>query len=191
MILGSLITLRPARDSDRRAIYQWLAQSDLTPSMLGPPDFCDAPAPDWDQFCRDYGPHFFDGTREEIGRSFIIESGGQAVGHVNYDGMVLARRFAELDIWLRSTEVCGRGYGSDALLALTRHLLETFGIIDFILRPSRRNGRAIRAYAKAGFFMLPLTNEEQAERYGPGDYSDTVVMAKRLDGSTRKQRIVE
>jgi diamine N-acetyltransferase len=84
---------------------------------------------------------------------------------------------------LRSSEVCGRGYGSDALLALTRHLHETFGVTKFILRPSRRNTRAIRAYAKAGFRLLPLTDEEQAERYGPGDYSDTVVMAKELDNS--------
>jgi RimJ/RimL family protein N-acetyltransferase len=185
MILGSLVTLRSARDDDRRAIYQWLALSDLTASMLGPPDFCDAPAPTWDEFCSDYEPHFFDGTRQEIGRSYIIESGGKAVGHVNYDGMDLAQRFAELDIWLRSSEACGQGYGPDALQALMRHLHTTFGIIDFILRPSRRNGRAIRAYAKAGFLLLPLTDEEQAERYGPGDYSDTVVMAKRLDSSTR------
>jgi diamine N-acetyltransferase len=182
MIRGSLTILRPALEGDRRAIHQWLAQSDLTPSMLGPPDYCDAPAPDWDEFCKDYGPHFFDGSRQEIGRSFIIEVSGEAVGHVNYDGLDLARRFAELDIWLRSSEFCGRGYGADALLALTRHLHETFGIIDFILRPSRRNGRAIQAYVKAGFRLLPLTNEEQAARYGPGDYSDTVVMAKRLEG---------
>jgi hypothetical protein len=42
---------------------------------------------------------------------------------------------------------------------------------------------SLRAYAKAGFRLLPLTNEEQAERYGPGDYSDTVVLAKRFDNS--------
>jgi RimJ/RimL family protein N-acetyltransferase len=180
MIRGSLVSLRPAREQDRRAVYQWLAQSDLTASMLGPPDFCDAPAPNWDEFCNDYEAHFFDGTREQVGRSFIIEAEGQAVGHVNYDGMDLARRFAELDIWLRCSEVCGRGYGSDALLALTRHLHEAFGVTEFILRPSRRNTRAMRAYAKVGFLLLSLTNDEQAERYGPGDYSDTVVMVKKL-----------
>ena len=133
-----------------------------------------------DQFCEDYGPHFFDGTRQEVGRSFIIEVDGEGVGHVNYDGMDLARGQAELDIWLRSSEVCGQGYGSDALVALTRHLHETFGVTEFILRPSRRNTRAMRAYAKAGFTLLSLTNEEQARIYGPGDYSDTVVMHKRL-----------
>jgi RimJ/RimL family protein N-acetyltransferase len=180
MIRGSLVTLRPAQECDRRAIYQWLAESDLTPSMLGPPHFPDAPVPTWDQFREDYGSHFFDGTRQEVGRSFIIEMEGKAVGHINYDGMDLVQGRAELDIWLSSSEVCGQGYGSDALMVLTRNLHETFGVAEFIMRPSRRNMRAIRAYAKAGFAQLPLTNEQQARIFGPGDYSDTVVMHKRL-----------
>src|SRR5262245_3275641 len=134
MIRGSLVILRPAREQDRRAIYLWLAESDLTSSMLGPPNFPDAAVPTWDQFCGDYGPHFLDGMRQDVGRSFIIEVDGQAVGHVNYDGLDLARGIAELDIWLRSSEVCGFGYGSDALEALTRYLHEAFGANEFILR---------------------------------------------------------
>ncbi|MCI0360798.1 MAG: GNAT family N-acetyltransferase [Planctomycetaceae bacterium] len=180
MIRGSLVTLRLAREHDRRAIYQWLAESDLTSSMLGPPDFPETPVPTWEKFGEDYGPHFFDETRKELGRSFIIEVDGKAVGHVSYDAIDLTCGHAEIDIWLRSREVCGHGYGSDALVALTRYLYETFGIAEFIMRPSRRNPRAIRVYAKAGFTMLPLTSDEQTRIYGPGDYSDTVVMHKKL-----------
>ena len=105
---------------------------------------------------------------------------GVAIGHVNYDGMDLVQGTTELDIWLRSEEVCGQGYGSDALVALTRHLHEAFGVTEFIIRPSRRNERAIHAYARAGFIPLLLTSEQQTDIYGPGDYSDTVVMRKRL-----------
>jgi hypothetical protein len=50
MIRGSLCTLRAAREGDRQAIFRWLAESDLTPSMLGPRHFPDAPVPTWDQF---------------------------------------------------------------------------------------------------------------------------------------------
>jgi diamine N-acetyltransferase len=85
-----------------------------------------------------------------------------------------------LDIWLRSEAVCGRGYGSDALVALTCHLRETLGLTEFIMRPSRRNERAIKAYARAGFILLPLSTEEQATRYGPTEHYDTVVMCKSL-----------
>lgn len=180
IIRGSIVTLRPARESDRRVVYEWLAESDVTQSMMGPPSFPDAPAPTWDEFCEDYGQHFFDGTRRQAARSYIIEVDGEAVGHVNYDGMDMVRSTAELDIWLRSEGVCGRGYGSDALAALARYLHETFGVTDFIIRPSRRNQRAVHAYAKAGFTLLPLTNEQQTEIYGPGDYADAVVMRKRL-----------
>jgi diamine N-acetyltransferase len=173
-------TLRPAEANDRRDLYQWLAQSDLTPSMLGPPHHPDAPVPTWEKFCADYGPHFFDGSRHQVGRSFIIEVDGRAVGHVSYDGMDSGRGLAELDIWLRSEACCGYGYGTDALMALTRHLHEAYGITAFIMRPSLRNRRAIRAYTKAGFTLLDLTPEQQASLYGPGDYQDTVVMLKRV-----------
>jgi RimJ/RimL family protein N-acetyltransferase len=182
MIRGSMVTLRPARESDRRDVYRWLAESDVTRCMMGPPLYPDASVPTWDEFCDDYGPHFFDGSREEVARSYVIEVDGEAVGHVNYDGMDPVRGTVELDIWLRSEGVCGRGYGSDALAALTGHLHERFGTTEFVIRPSRRNPRAVHAYEKAGFAPLPLSGEQQAEMYGPGDYTDAVVMRRRLPG---------
>lgn len=49
--------------------------------------------------------------------------------------------------------------------------------------PSARNRRAIRAYRKAGFVLVPMTAQEQIDTYGPGDYADTVVMLmERADG---------
>ncbi len=175
-----MVTLRPAQESDRRSIYEWMAESELTSSMMGPPHFPDAPVPTWEQFCDDYRPYFFDGSRPLAGRCFVIEAHGEPVGHLSYSEMDPVRGFAELDIWLRSEACCGRGYGSDAIGALTRHLSETFGITEFIMRPSRRNTRAIRAYARAGFVPLPLTYDQQAAMYGPGDYADAVVMQKKV-----------
>jgi RimJ/RimL family protein N-acetyltransferase len=181
MILrGSLVTLRPAEERDVRNVYRWLAQSDATPSMMGPPNYPDAPIPSWEQFCADDGPAFFDGSRQQVGRCFIIEVGGEAVGHVGYDGMDQDRGLAELDIWLRSEADCGRGYGRDALATLTQHLHETYGVTEFIMRPSARNQRALRAYARAGFAMLPMTLAQQVSLYGPADYHDAVVMHKRI-----------
>lgn len=178
-ISGDLVTLRPALESDRRAIYEWLAESDLTPSMMGPPLYPEALPPTWEEFCDDYGPHFFDGTTPERARSWVIEVGGEALGQVNYE-VEPARRYVELDIWLRSQADCSHGYGSDALIALTRHLRDTIGVHEFVIRPSLRNPRAVRAYQKAGFALAPMTVERQTELYGPGDCSDTVVLRMRL-----------
>lgn len=180
MIHGRLVTLRPAEDRDRRRVYAWMAESEVTRWMMGPPLFPEAPIPTWEQFCADYVPLFFDGTRPDFGRSYIIETDGEAVGHVSYSEVDLTRGQAELDIWFKSEAVCGRGYGSDTLVALTCHLRQALGLTEFIMRPSRRNERAIKAYAKAGFVLQPLSPEEQAALYGPTEHHDTVVMCKRL-----------
>ena len=45
IILETQIKLRPAKISDRRKIYLWLTKSDLTPSMMGVPNYPDAQIP--------------------------------------------------------------------------------------------------------------------------------------------------
>lgn len=181
------IVLRPATMSDRRAIYEWMASSDLTASMAGPPEFDEAPVQTWAEFCDDYVPCFFDGSQPGVGRSFIIEHDGQDVGHVSCSRTdeelppSVQRPFAELDIWMRDASSCGQGIGSAALDMLARQLHEQFGVRELVLRPSARNTRAIRSYEKAGFRRLELSQEQQAERYGPGEYHDTVTMQRLFD----------
>jgi diamine N-acetyltransferase len=179
MMQHAPVTLRHATLADRRAVYEWLACSDLTASMAGPPEFDEAPVPTWDEFCDDYVPCFFDGSQPHVGRSFIIEHEGKAVGHVSYSRMdEFPGAGAELDIWMRNASCCGKGYGSAALDMLARQLHQQFGVNELILRPSARNARAIASYKKAGFTRLDFTPQQQGERYGPGEYHDTVTMQR-------------
>lgn len=180
MISGRTVTLRPANESDRRDIYRWLAESDVTPSMMGKPLFPDSPPPTWDQFNADYAPHLFDGSAPELGGSYVIEVSGQALGQINYEVRDSPVRLAELDVWLRSLADTGHGYGTDAIIALTEHLFCSLGIGTFLIRPSARNPRAVRAYQKAGFEVIPMSYDEQVEAYGAADYADTVVLIKRI-----------
>lgn len=175
-IRGSIVQLRSARECDRRDVYSWLAESDVTASMMGPPTYPDSLPPTWDEFCADYGPRFFDSSAPELEASYIIEVAGEPVGHVNYEIRDVPVRLAELDIWLRSEGDTGHGYGPDALAALTEYLQSALGINTFLLRPAARNRRAIRAYQKAGFTLVPMTAQQKVETYGPGDYDDTVVL---------------
>jgi diamine N-acetyltransferase len=146
--------------------------------MMGPPLFPDVEPPTWEEFSADYGPHFFDGSRPEIEASYVIEVGGEAIGQINYEIRDRPTRLAEIDIWLRSQADTGRGYGSDALVALIKHVSETHEVHRFLIRPSARNTRAIRAYQKAGFRVTPMNAARQAEVYGPGDYEDSVVLIR-------------
>jgi RimJ/RimL family protein N-acetyltransferase len=161
-------------------MYEWLAASDVTSSMMGAPTFPEAAPPTWAEFCVDYGPNFFDASTPEFAGSYIIEVCGEAVGQVNYEIDHGLGRAVELDIWLRSEADCGHGYGPDALRTLAQHLRNTIDAAEFVIRPSKRNPRAIHAYQKAGFVLVPMTMQEQIASYGPGDYADAVVLRKGL-----------
>ncbi len=174
------VTLRPAVESDRRKVWEWLARSDVTPSMMGPPDYPDHPIPSWDEFCSDYLPHYFDDSEPLSGRCFIILADGWDVGVVCYNAIDKEGRETELDIWLGAEAYCGKGYGTAALEALCARLYEACGVEEFIIRPSGRNHRAIGAYKKAGFEPFPLSPGDQIRRFGEGDYEDAVVLLKRL-----------
>ncbi len=148
--------------------------------MMGPPDYPDLPIPTWEEFCADYLPHYFDDSEPFSGRCFIIVAEGQDVGVVCHNAIDKQRRLTELDIWLRSEADCGKGYGPSALRLLCEHLHETYQVAEFIVRPSRRNHRAIAAYQEAGFELLPLTGDEQRMQFGEGDCEDGVVLLKRI-----------
>jgi RimJ/RimL family protein N-acetyltransferase len=107
---------------------------------------------------------------------------GDDVGQVNYNdiGERQGKRRTELDIWLRSEKDCGQGFGTDALLTLSRYLFHHFGVQEFMVQPSARNPRAIRAYEKAGFVQLPLSIGEAEAQWGASDYFDSVYMVKTI-----------
>ena len=148
--------------------------------MLGPPDFPEASIPSWEEFRADYTVDYFDGTQAHIGRSLIIEVNGLAVGHISYSSEHLPDGCMELDIWMESLAQCGKGFGSEAIEALIAYLHDSFGVKRFIMRPSQRNVRAIKAYIKAGFANSPLSDKEQEVVYGAGEYVDTITLERNV-----------
>jgi len=180
---GQSVRLRPAAPTDRRSVYEWAALSDLTAAMMGPPLYPDHPVPSWEAFCADHGPHFFDGSDLMLGRCYIIEADGEPVGQIYYNDIEerAGARRVEIDLWLRAERYTGRGYGTDALETLCRHLSESLAVEVVMLQPSARNPRAIRAYEKVGFRRLALPLDEARALWGPNDYEDSVYMVKPLN----------
>jgi diamine N-acetyltransferase len=107
---------------------------------------------------------------------------GEPIGQVTYNDIVERDgcRQVELDIWMKSEAFCGKGYGTDALEALCGYLHERFGVSQFMVQPSARNPRAIRAYEKVGFHRLELSIEAARELWGPNDYYDSVYMVRTI-----------
>jgi RimJ/RimL family protein N-acetyltransferase len=180
IIQGKRVALRPAIPEDGPQVLEWLLRSDVTPSMLGPPLFSERPVPEPGDSSQTFDPHYLDGTAPELGRCFLILVDGEPVGQVTYNDIVERDecKQVELDIWMRSESCCGKGYGTDALDALCGYLHEICGVGRFMVQPSARNPRAIRAYEKAGFKRLELPIEAARELWGPNDYCDSVYMVR-------------
>jgi RimJ/RimL family protein N-acetyltransferase len=177
---GNLVMLRPAMVGDRRAIYEWLAKSDITSSMMGPPIYPEHKIPTWQEFCDDYVLHYFSEEKPELGRCFVIVVDGEDIGQVNYNSIDELNKRTELDIWMSSEANCGKGSGPDALETLCGYLFEKFGVSEFFIQPSARNQRAIQAYEKAGFKKISLSLEEAKAEYGPVYSIEPVYMVKKM-----------
>ena len=80
-IIGDHVILRPASIEDQRSIYEWLAHSDISPSMSGPPTFPEEPVPTWTEFQADYQESYFNDSAL-LGRCFLIQVDGTSVGQI-------------------------------------------------------------------------------------------------------------
>ena len=148
---------------------------------MGPPNYPEHPIPTLDEFCNEYPLSFFNASGDGTGRVFIILANKDEVGTIGYDLLDKEKSKVVLDIWMRSEEYCGHGYGSDALNVLAAHIHKKYGITNFIISPSGRNKRAIAAYKKAGFeYVKILDKKEQENEFGFSEYDDNVLMIKTL-----------
>ncbi len=180
-IIGNRIVLRPAEERDRKKTYIWLTKSDVTASMMGPPNFTDHPISSWEEYCQEYPLSLFNSSGDGKGRNYIILLDEEEIGTIGYDLLDKKKDRVVLDIWMSAEKYCGQGYGSDALNTLCDYIHTTYGISNFIISPSARNKRAIVAYEKCGFqYVSSLNKEEQESEFGQSECDDNILMRKCL-----------
>jgi RimJ/RimL family protein N-acetyltransferase len=182
IVNGNKVSLKRARLLDRPRVYEWLAQSELTADMMGPPLYPDHPIPTLEEFSSDYVNSYFDGTRPYAGRMFIISAAGDDIGCISHGPIDLLNDVVELDIWLAERRLAGRGLGAEAMVLLADWLQAHYGVNRFLVRPSRRNVRALRSMRRAGFRETDLPAAEIIEKLQlpKGDYSDEVLLFRIL-----------
>lgn len=174
--LNQEVKLAETKTTDKEKIYNWLANSNLTSEMLGPPIFPDNPVPTWEEFDEDYLDYFFDGSKPFSGRCFIILFQNEEVGQINYNPIDPKTKTTELDIWLSDKKFTGKGIGTKAIQILCSYLFEKMDCKKIIIQPSRRNTNAIKSYQKAGFKIVKNIPEDFEL-----DYFDSVLMELKKD----------
>lgn len=169
------LTLRPANLSEKKKVYVWLANSNLSVEMFGPPNFPDVPAPTWQEFYTDYQDYYFDGSKPWAGRCFIILYHNEEIGQISYNEIDTNAKSTEIDIWLADRKFTNKGFGPEAIKLLCAYLKETFSCEKVYIGPSKRNKKALKAYKKAGF-----QEAEKLPNHFLPDYHDTVLLVKFL-----------
>lgn len=88
-------------------------------------------------------------------RSFAVEDlDGRHIGNVMYYNIDATRREAEIGITIGERSYWGKGYGTDAVDTLARHILTVMGFRRVHLKTLDWNARAHRAFEKAGFHRI-------------------------------------
>jgi len=111
---------------------------------------------------------------DETVEEWVIEQAGEVVGSLQFSEDPDAdSKHADVDILL-TTRVHSKGLGTDAMRAITRHLIEERGHHRITLTTSPGNARAIRAYEKVGFRQVGVTR--LSERTPDGSWRDELLM---------------
>ena len=145
-IRGEKVVLRPMTVEEIPIFYEWATDSDSTPFW-----YDDGVIPSYEQFTQDWGRHYFDGSDPHRGRCFTILIGNRAIGEINYNEINRNKDSVELDIIITNDTDKNKGYGTDALKALTKYLFQNMNIRLCWIEVVSSNIRATKAYEKAGF----------------------------------------
>jgi RimJ/RimL family protein N-acetyltransferase len=144
---GDLVVLREKRLGDAPDDYRWRTDGELARF--------DAARP----FAATYHDYLAL-YRDELAypspyrRSLAIEDAdGLHIGNAMYYNIDAIRREAEIGITIGEREFWSRGYGTDAVRTLVRHIFRATGFRRIYLKTLDWNVRAQRAFEKAGFRM--------------------------------------
>ena len=175
---GRLVSLRPAVESDVPALVAIRATPEVQSRWRG------------DDLERDT----LDSIGEEGLHFLVVEVDDDGDGDGDGDGAGLdwrvigaiqwaeeeepEYRHANVDMYL-DPAVHNRGYGSDAVHALCRHLFETEGHHRITIDPAADNAAAIRCYEKVGFRRVGIMR--QYERGADGTFHDGMLMELLVD----------
>ena len=169
MIGGDRVRLRPFRAEDLPAMRGWFDDPEVMRHWAMPT----APVLP-DQFAADLSGRF--ARFEEAGYFAVEATDGPApalIGRIEYERLDPVARSAEVMILLGDKSSWGKGYGTDAMVALLRYLFHARNLHRAALSVLAWNERAIRSYEKVGFVREGRLRDDA---YFDGRYHDQVVM---------------
>lgn len=169
------IKLLFAEEADRLLVYDMSTEPEIFNSMSVGDNFFP-----YDEI-ENEDPEFFNG-QDSYNKYLFIEYNGELAGVISHTYNDAPIQNFELDIWLKTNSLTGKGIGSRSIRHLAEYLFKKYKIDTFIMRPYIKNTRAVKAYQKAGLKIVDNFEPNKyytkyLEEYGEGDYgADTANM---------------
>jgi aminoglycoside 6'-N-acetyltransferase len=105
----------------------------------------------------------------------VIEVDGAVAGLIQFSEELEPKyKHASVDLFL-APELHGRGFGTEAVRAVVRHLVAERGHHRITIDPAAGNATAIRAYEKAGFTRVGIMRRYERD-VGGGGWHDGLLM---------------
>ena len=145
---GEKVVLREKRPEDVPDDYAWrsdeeLARLDATrPLSMSFQDFIN------------YSEEEISYPSDRSKRLAIDTLDGKHIGNCMYYDINVRRGSTEMGVMIGDREYWGRGYGTDSVGTLLRHIFTTMSLNRVYLHTLEWNARARRSFAKAGFREL-------------------------------------
>lgn len=168
-IQGGRLLLRPLSEGDLPDLLRWLSDPEVRRFYGDPPDSIDAARRQ--SLEADVNPVW----------RFVIEEAGRGVGEIQYGHQYAGTDFAwsaGIDIFIGEPGARNRGVGTEAIRTMLGYLFEVKQVHRVTIDPEVANGRAIRAYEKAGFRLDGVLRHNAFEH---GEYVDTHFMSMLAD----------
>jgi RimJ/RimL family protein N-acetyltransferase len=166
MIEGKMVRIRALEQTDIDEIMKWVNDPEVIDNLLMRYPVSRYLEEKWLEKAYDTG--------DMRNKTFALETkDGVYLGGIGLHKINWENRNAEVGIVIGKKEYWGKGYGTDAMLALLDFAFNHMNLHRVYLQVYDFNVRGIRSYEKCGFKKEGALRDD---RFSRGKYHDTVIM---------------